>query len=105
MRGRYGVGLVSGGALEGTAGTVLTNQESRAVGQHTHTVTDPGHTHTSSVVGASGFGTIQAQTGGSFDTTSTAATTSATTGISIANSGTVAGTNAPYIQLLACKKN
>lgn len=104
LRGRYGVGLVSGGTLEGTSGTALTNQESRPVGQHSHTVTDPGHFHTQSIVGSSAFGTLQAQSGGAYEVAGSS-TGSNTTGITIANSGSVAGTNAPYIQLLACKKN
>jgi len=44
-RGRYLVGLNSGGLLGGTTGVALTNQENRAVGQHNHSVTDAGHTH------------------------------------------------------------
>lgn len=102
MRGRYAVGLVSSGALEGTAGTALTNQESRAVGQHTHSVTDPGHLHTYSQMVAGGSTYVGA--GSTFDLIS-GNTSTATTGITIANSGSVAGTNAPYIQLLGCKKN
>ena len=35
-RGRYIVGLPSGGTLAGTAGTALSNQENRPVGQHNH---------------------------------------------------------------------
>lgn len=44
-RGRYIVGLTTGGTLSQTVGTALTNGENRPVGQHTHTVTDPGHNH------------------------------------------------------------
>lgn len=102
MRGRYGVGLVSSGTLEGTTGTALTNTENRAVGQHSHSVTDPGHTHVYSQMVNTGSGFIS--NGSAIDGSPTS-TSSATTGISIANSGSVAGTNAPYIQLLACKKN
>lgn len=101
LRGRYAVGLVASGALEGTAGTALTNQENRAVGQHTHTVTDPGHTHSGVVSSTPGIGFVYQS--GSTEVGVTGG--SATTGISIANSGSVAGTNAPYIQFLACKKN
>jgi hypothetical protein len=46
LRGRYPVGLVSGGTNAGTSGTALTDLEARAVGQHTHSLTDPGHNHT-----------------------------------------------------------
>lgn len=141
--GRYIVGLPSGGTLAGTTGTALTNAENRAVGQHnhtgttnahlhtlpslahTHSITDPGHAHNEysahndSV--ASGSGTDIYQN----TTTKNSATTSSTTGISVAsaspgigqtesdlgisfttaNSGSVAGTNAPYIQLRMCSKN
>lgn len=102
MRGRYVVGLVSGGALEGTAGTVLTNQENRAVGQHSHTITDPGHTHTQSFFGT---GPMSIYGSGIDFNNATISGGSAVTGISVNNSGSVAGTNAPYIQLLMCKKN
>jgi hypothetical protein len=44
---RYVVGLPSGGTNEGTQGTPLTNIENRAVGQHTHALDDPGHSHAS----------------------------------------------------------
>lgn len=44
-RGRYIVGLTPGGTLSQTVGTALANGENRPVGQHTHTVTDPGHNH------------------------------------------------------------
>jgi hypothetical protein len=46
LRGRYLVGLPSGGTNAGTTGTALTDLENRAVGQHNHGVTDPGHNHT-----------------------------------------------------------
>ena len=107
LRGRYAVGLVASGTLEGTSGTALTNVESRAVGQHTHSVTDPGHTHTANVYAATGATTTLAKTilsdTGTVDATHPV--NSATTGITNANSGSVTGTNAPYIQLLACKKD
>jgi hypothetical protein len=44
-RGRYVVGLTSGGTLNTGVGTALSNQENRATGQHTHAITDPGHGH------------------------------------------------------------
>ena len=112
-QGRYIVGLPSGGTLSGTAGTALTNLENRAVGQHTHTITDPGHLHgpgtlkhmhgwnvTGGSSGSVSSDSLGAATGGMSGNTA-----SNTTGITIANSGTVAGTNAPYVQLRWCKKD
>ena len=101
-QGRYLVGLPSGGTLAGTAGTVLSNLENRPVGQHSHGVTDPGHSHSShnhnNPDGANSNGAwIKA---GYSDTTGVSVT-----GISIQNSGSVAGTNAPYIQFLVCQKD
>lgn len=100
-RGRYIVGTPLGGNVATTTGTALSNQENRAVGQHTHTINDPGHTHTgmteitsSGSYGAGGSTHYYANSGGSNDT-----------GITVNNSGSVAGTNAPYVQLLTCQKN
>lgn len=104
-RGRYIVGRPSGGTLAGTAGTALTNLENRPVGQHNHPITDPGHTHTTEIgIGVTddinGLGLDLAQQAGElfFDSDS------ATTGITVNNAGSVAGTNAPYLQLLVCQK-
>ena len=104
LRGKMAVGLVSGGADEGGAGTALTNTENRAVGPHTPSVTDPGHGH-SVKVDTTGTGTSFPQAGGSHTSTIAGAATSSTTGISLVNAGSVAGTNAPYVQLIACKKD
>lgn len=102
-RGRYIVGLPNGGNLGATVGTGLSNTENRPVGQHSHNVNDPGHSH--------GINTSYNHTGGwgaynyqrwYVDTYQTDANT---TGITIDSSGTVTGTNAPYIQLLICQKN
>lgn len=121
-RGRYIVGLVAGGTLDTGVGSALTNQENRAVGQHAHTltmdphghsITDPGHTHsyfgtswtTAGTAGASEAGNFSspALTSGSTTTGITINNTTATG--TIANSGSVAGTNAPYLQLLLCQKS
>jgi hypothetical protein len=106
-RGRYLVGMPVGGTPGAAVGTALTNQENRATGQHTHAVNDPGHFHNvdydterlanmgNTIGGTSMFGT-NSGTEGSHP---------ALTGITIANAGAVPGTNAPYLQLVACRKN
>jgi hypothetical protein len=107
-RGRYLVGLPAGGTLAGTAGTALGDLENRPVGQHMHGVNDPGHKHQNNLA-VSGpnsncngcvhvyqdLGRIQLDD----------ITTTNSAGISINNAGSVAGTNAPYLQLLVCQKN
>jgi len=111
-RGRYLVGLPSGGTLGGTDGTALSNLEDRPVGQHSHTINDPGHSHSTTLYewngSLSGSGTLfYSRNSNATDGAQAAApgTASATTGITINNSGLVAGTNAPYMQLLVCQKN
>ena len=105
-RGRYLVGVPAGGTGGATVGTALSDKENRPTGQHTHAVNDPGHFHTvdfdterlanrgNTIGGTSLFGT---NSGGEN-------THPALTHITIANAGAVAGTNAPYLQLLACRK-
>jgi hypothetical protein len=106
-RGRYLVSLSPGGTLNGTVGTPLTNLQNRATGQHTHAVNDPGHLHVVDYdteqlgnLGNTIGGTRQS--GGSDSGHKNSA--SALTGITIANAGTVPGTNAPYVQMLGCRK-
>lgn len=109
-RGRYLVGLPSGGTLAGTAGTALSNLENRPVGQHTHTITDPGHYHGTDGVLVGPFPGVTSYAFGNggqhFNPSSLSGTYSdnAYTGITINATGTVAGTNSPYIQLLTCQK-
>ena len=86
-RGRYLIGLNSGGTLGATVGTALSNSENRAVGQHTHNFGIRNEENSG--------GDLPEQSGPG------AASGITTTGAS----GTVAGTNAPYIQLLVCRKN
>lgn len=122
--GRYLVGMTSSGTLAGTVGTALSNEENRPVGQHTHGVTDPGHVHgitdpghnhLQATCGESG-GAAPAVTlyancaaegsgGDTFGSTTGITVNSATTGITIGNTGAVGGTNAPYVQYLVCQKN
>ncbi len=98
-QGRY---LVGGGTVGATVGTALSDQENRAVGQHNHTVNDPGHSHPSlSVVNPSGNLTGWYRQDG----LSWSPPNNANTGISINTTGSVAGTNAPYLQLLVCQKS
>jgi len=143
LRGRYAVGLPSGGTLELTRGTALSNGENRAVGKHnhsftpeahTHTVNDPGHSHgitdpghnheydltyyslTENISTGSDYQRTAVQSGGATTSSATTGITvnSATTGIglnstsatgTIEYAGSVDGTNAPYVQLLACRKD
>jgi len=132
-RGRYVVGTPGGGTNAGTAGSALTNTENRAIGTHNHTgspnltlsdsghshsITDPTHTHPSVVqVGAGadnnggGFSLIAGSLGQSSSATtgitlgSTAPGVTASASTTIDNSGNVAGTNAPYKQLMLCQKS
>jgi hypothetical protein len=108
-RGRYLVGKVAGGTGGGTVGTALSDLENRAVGLHTHGVTDPGHSHFFSI--QQGATDASDQTGEFQDTAMVTIfsdidqTSAALTGITINNAGSVAGTNAPYLQLLVCQKS
>ena len=127
-RGRYIVGLPSGGTLAGTAGTALSNQENRVVGPHTHTntISTTAHGHLVAFVSAWGdhdpadLGTIRrpiwdskpVDSVGRPDVDSFSAS-GASAGINISNSASspdtsissTAGTNSPYIQLLVCQKS
>jgi hypothetical protein len=145
-QGRSIVGLPAGGELGGTAGTALANLENRAVGQHTHDVTDPGHTHvvpphvhtTPAYEYWQGeYAHYSSYWNGSYEVynspyswpqpgsyleayirywkyTQAAQSTpaseaydsgNAATGVTLDPSGGVAGTNAPYVQLLSCQKD
>jgi len=84
-RGRYIVGLPNGGTLAGTTGTELSNNENRAVGQHTHNMW----------FAAGGSGPRRVNT----------AENNAGGPITTEVAGSVVGTNAPYIQLLVCQKD
>lgn len=127
-RGRYLVGLPSGGTNAGTAGTALTNTENRAVGQHTHVQdahnhTQNSHNHTqnahshdltgignTNVVSQVDLDSSVLDNTGSATSASTTATNNAATATNQnatatnQNAGSVAGTNGPYVQLTACEK-
>ena len=102
-QGRYLVGLPGGGTLNGEVGQVLTNLENRAVGQHGHNITDPAHSHTYSGIWGGSSMPYNQQGGDGY--ASQRQTAGASTGITVQNTGTVSGTNAPYIQLRVCKKS
>ena len=112
-RGRYIVGLPSGGTLNATVGTALSDSENRAVGEHNHDITDPGHAHRPQARNNANspptvtYGTQQLGFSGSGGTggDTQADTDTRTTGVTINNAGSVAGTNAPYIQYLVCVKD
>lgn len=102
-QGRYVVGVSPANATAPppVVGTELGNLENRPVGQHNHAINDPGHTHPVKT------GAVTSGTGLTVFVPSTPAlsnTEANTTGITTANAGAVAGTNAPYIQLLVCQK-
>lgn len=107
-RGRYVVGLPPGGMLGGGAGTPLTNQEIRPVGQHNHDVILPSHNHTHAVGLLGSMTPIQVAAGAGAFVLAPGNSISINSGgngtIASQNTG-VSGTNAPYIQLLVCQKS
>jgi hypothetical protein len=108
VRGRYIVGLPSGGTLAGTVGTALSDQENRAVGKHNHSIIDPAHEHTLPTRSIGDGSLASSMPQGSSESSGSIANdpiNSATTDVTINDTGSVAGTNAPYIQLLSCQKD
>ena len=110
-RGRYVVGVPSGGAMGAAVGTPLGNQENRAAGRHNHPIADPGHTHDVSVRTNIVAGNVTARTvvGNQAAVLPGVVlpTLAAGTGITVSDStgaAGIAGTSAPYVQLLACRK-
>jgi len=89
LRGVYPVGLPSGGTHNATVGTALSNSENRPVGLHLHA--SPHNNFIENYLEMNNIGGTGVLVG-----MNNAANT--------ANEGNVAGTNAPYLQLLACVK-
>jgi len=111
-RGRYIVGKPNGGTIgwSSEVGQALSNMENRPVGQHNHTAWQDPHQHLSYYEWAriqrgnwienatcccSWFGWTGSWTGTDWRQPA----------VHVDNAGSVPGTNAPYIQFLACKKN
>ena len=99
-RGRYIVGHQPGAIVGNSIGAALGVDENRPVGQHSHGINDPGHSHTYSAAVATSTGSGNSKAG-----YATQQTSRDTTGITIKDAGTVPGTNAPYVVLLMCQKN
>jgi hypothetical protein len=107
-RGRYLVGLPNGGQLGAAVGTALSPEENRPVGKHDHTITDPGHSHdvgTRQSINTGNVASQSVQGNASSVPNDQIATSMQTTGITVNPAGTVDGTNAPYLELLVCKKD
>jgi hypothetical protein len=110
--GRYLVARPTGGVVGGTAGAALTNLENRAVGRHAHGVSDPTHLHPySNEWGFSDTADSGLTRRPLFDfkpddplNPDVAALGAGATGVEVDPAGAVGGTNAPYIQLLACRR-
>lgn len=102
-RGAYIVGLTNGGTKNTLVGTALSNQENRPTGVHNHSVTDT-HTHSNGFNGGAGDRLVQTGTTGTAGQPASTGGTNAGA-ITVNNSSGVAGTNAPYIQLLVCSKS
>jgi hypothetical protein len=96
----YGAGRVLIGVGSGFTAAATGGSADAVVVSHTHTLTDPGHNHTTSV-GNQGSQNGSVSGGGTMPTTAgaTLTTTTASTGITMATAG-VSGTNAnlpPYV--------
>ena len=108
-RGRYLVGLNSGGTLESTVGTALSNSEDREVGQHNHgdslsASSGGSHSHSGYSSGSSstcGTGSY----GDSSQSTGSGGSHGHSMSGSISNEGTTDSTNAPYGQYIVCIKD
>ncbi len=88
-RGRAIVGLVSGGTIEGTVGTALTDLQDK-----THSHTGPSHTHTFTLLGMVTGGASSYRFPNATDAAGTGATSTSARSVTI-----------PFRQLLLCKKD
>ena len=122
LRGRYPVGVPSGGTLEATVGTALSNSENRPSGQHTHIFSGTalgshGHNWRGRTTAANsspqsgyniGSGTFyhSASSNVDFDFGAIKVLSAGTpAGTNAVPASSVAATNAPYVQLLFCTKD
>lgn len=113
-RGRYLVGLPAGGTPGLNQGQALSSGENRAVGVHQHALPVPVHDHGGLLTTVLENGTAGSVTGLLVGSRSTSNPTTAHLDIQDADtntfatengpSGAVAGTPAPYRQLLVCQK-
>ena len=102
-QGRYLVGVPNGGERGAAIGVALEDKEDRPVGQHSHQINDPGHSHGAEdqVLQENG----EDRGGGLLSHEEPGETAVASTGITIRPAGAKPGTNAPYLQLLICQKD
>lgn len=106
-RGRYLVGWDSTKGISSlgfSVGIALNDKEDRSTGQHLHAQFDPGHSHGGIPV----IGYVSDNRGGGgaeYGQVGWTATSPAITGFAVGgvDGGAIAGTNAPYLQLLVCQ--
>ncbi len=102
MDGRYIVSIGTGSTNISVGNSFTTDGEEREVGKHTHSITETEHAH---IVESSDF---KETDGVLFDKTNSTPftnrqTESSIVGMSVSQEGSTEGTNAPYINLLACQ--
>jgi len=95
LEGRYVVGLNAGGTLAGVVGTRLSNLENRPAGSHTHSFYYQGFGSPRVTDDESDYAVYQY--------TGMGATTSSS-GATMSGAPLQSGTNAPYIQFIACRR-
>ena len=96
LRGEFLRGWDDGRGVD--SGRTIASNQAGDNASHSHTVTDPGHAHSYSGPTGTGYG----QPGGGAQATTTLSTASATTGITLASSGSEARPR--NVALLACIK-